>query len=212
MHDGQNLFDNRLSTFGEWGVDESMNAIEKKYGYSAIVVGIEHGEKSRIDEYSPYHHPKHGGGEGKRYLDFVVNTLKPYIDKNYRTIPDRKHTAIGGSSMGGLISFCAGIYYPETFGKLLVFSPSFWFSDEVYQEAQQLLKHQDMRIYMLVGREEVSMMVHGVEKVEAILRKDPRYGTQGNLLVKYVKDGHHNETFWRDHYGRAFSWLFSLEQ
>jgi predicted alpha/beta superfamily hydrolase len=212
FHDGQNLFDERYAPFGEWGIDESLNDIERQFGHSAIIVGIEHGDKTRIDEYSPYRHAKHGGGEGKRYLEFVVNTLKPYIDGAYRTLPAREHTGIGGSSMGGLISFCAAMYYPQTFGKLLVCSPSFWFSEEIYQEAAEQLRGGQFDLYMSVGKEEVSMMVHGVEKMETQLKAQGMGKDWGRLRVHYMPQGKHQEASWREEFPRAYRWLFQLEE
>ena len=99
LHDGQNLFDEAVAPFGEWGVDETMLELEKD-GFEAIVIGIDHGTKDRINEYSAYAHAKHGGGKGLSYLKFLVETLKPTVDKEFRTIPDREHTFIGGSSLG----------------------------------------------------------------------------------------------------------------
>ena len=70
-------------------------------------------------------------GEGEKYAQFIVNTLKPYIDANYRTLNDRLNTAIGGSSLGGLISYYTALQYDTVFSKALIFSPSFWFDDSV---------------------------------------------------------------------------------
>ncbi len=213
MHDGQNLFDERFAPFGEWQVDETLKEQEESLGREVIVVGIEHGDKTRLDEYSPYKHPKHGGGEGKRYLEFIVNTLKPYIDKEYRTLPDREHTIIGGASMGGLISFCAGIYYPDTFGKLLVLSPSFWFSEQVYTDAQELLAHESFpKIYMGVGMKEVSIMPHGVEKMEELLHQRPSYQQGKKLQVFYDIEGHHNEKTWARQFPHGIEWLLSASK
>ncbi|HRO72156.1 MAG TPA: alpha/beta hydrolase-fold protein, partial [Saprospiraceae bacterium] len=100
MHDGQNLFDKKTSFAGEWQVDEALDSLDKS-GYNvAIVVGIDNDGGKRLDEYSPWLNSKYGGGEGDKYIDFIAQTLKPYIDRNYRTIPDADHTGIMGSSMG----------------------------------------------------------------------------------------------------------------
>ena len=104
MHDGQNLFDNATSYIGEWEVDETLNELFNKTGKGFIVVGIENGGEERINEYTPWKNEKYGGGKGEIYIDFLVNTLKPYIDVTYRTKPQQKHTGLIGSSLGGLIS------------------------------------------------------------------------------------------------------------
>jgi len=106
MHDGQNLFDQATSYTDEWQVDETMEALSRG-GYPAIVVGIPNMGEQRIDEYSPFDDPAHGVGQGHAYLAFIVETLKPLIDQQFRTLPDRLHTGIMGASMGGLISLHA---------------------------------------------------------------------------------------------------------
>ena len=84
MHDGQNIFDEAASGFGEWGVDEAMDTLGNHYG-EMIVVGIDHAGVKRINEYSPYDMERYGKGEGDLYVDFLAKTLKPFIDKHYRT-------------------------------------------------------------------------------------------------------------------------------
>ena len=101
MHDGQNLFDTSTSYSGEWSVDETLNRLYKDGNASFIVVAIDNGKDKRLDEYSPWKNQKYGGGEGDAYLEFIVKTLKPYIDANYKTLKDKENTAIIGSSMGG---------------------------------------------------------------------------------------------------------------
>ena len=89
-----------------------------------IVVAVDNGGTHRVDEYQPWRSTdrRFGGGEGARYVDFIVQTLKPYVDAHYRTRPDRVNTGIGGSSLGGIISFYAALQYPDLFGRALVFS------------------------------------------------------------------------------------------
>ncbi len=99
MHDRQNLFDAATSFAGEWGVDETLDRLHALGDEGAIVVGIDNGEKRRMDEYSPWSSPKSSGGEGDAYVDFLVKTLKPYIDAHYRTESNRLHTGI--MVMGG---------------------------------------------------------------------------------------------------------------
>ena len=119
MHDGQNLFDKNTSGYGEWKVDEALDKLYREKGLKLIVVGIDHGGSERLNEYSPFKNEKYGGGKGDAYLDFVVNTLKPYIDSNYRTLSDKKNTGIMGSSMGGLISHYAALKFPKFLEKLV---------------------------------------------------------------------------------------------
>ena len=101
MHDAQNLFDAKTSFAGEWNVDEKLDSLSAQ----VIVVGIENGGDKRLEELTPYKNEKYGGGNAEKYLEFIVNTLKPEIDKKYRTKTDTKNTTIMGSSLGGLVSF-----------------------------------------------------------------------------------------------------------
>jgi len=134
MHDGQNLFEDTTSYSGEWGVDEYLDSIKLK---KCIVVGIDHGGEKRMNEYSPFDHEEFGKGEGAAYVDFVAKKLKPFIDRKFRTIRDRQHTFIAGSSMGGLISMYAVLRHPKVFGGAGVFSPSFWVSDKINSYIQK---------------------------------------------------------------------------
>src|SRR5690606_31923693 len=97
-----------------------------------IIVGIENGGQSRIAEYTPWSHPDYGGGDGEKYIRFISEVLKPYVDSHYRTFPDVKYTAIAGSSLGGLVSHFAGITFQNTFGRIGSLSPSLWFSSKIY--------------------------------------------------------------------------------
>lgn len=131
MHDGQDLFDEATSEgrLGpvEWEVDETI----AKYGDQYIIVGIDHDyhKNLREKEYSFFPTQKNSVVEGQAYISFIVKTLKPYIDSTYRTQSDVHHTGIAGGSLGGLISLYAGLTYPDTFGKIGVFSPSIWQDD-----------------------------------------------------------------------------------
>src|SRR4051812_9334479 len=128
MHDGQNLFDPATSFSGSWNVDVSM-AEASLEGFDAIVVGIPNMGADRLAEYSPFEHPELGGGRGDLYLEFLIDTVKPLIDERFMTIPDREHTGIVGSSMGGLISLYAFFRHPEVFGFAGVLSPSLWLTE-----------------------------------------------------------------------------------
>jgi predicted alpha/beta superfamily hydrolase len=133
MHDGQNLFDANTAFGGnEWGVDEVMlDYIAGSHAgqlNEAIVVGICN-TADRMSEYTPFPDPKHSGGNGDNYVKFIVEELKPMIDGQFRTRPDRASTFIGGSSLGGLISLYAGITRPQTFGGIIAMSPSIWWAN-----------------------------------------------------------------------------------
>jgi predicted alpha/beta superfamily hydrolase len=132
MHDAQNLFDVATAYAGEWKVDETMNALSKAGKLDLIVVGIDNGQDKRMTELNPWSNAQFGAGEGKEYVEFIVKVVKPLIDRQYRSKPDRINTAIMGSSMGGLISHYAINQYPDVFSKAGIFSPSYWIAGAAF--------------------------------------------------------------------------------
>lgn len=208
MQDGQNVFDEAMANFGEWQVDETLLRLEKERNFKAIVVAIDNGQDKRMDEYNPWIHQKYGGGEGDEYVDFMAQTLKPFIDKQYRTQPEAVNTAIIGSSMGGLISMYAVMKYPNTFGKAGLFSPSFWISKNAYRQVQQKANPQQQKIYMIVGLEEDPIMAKSFQKMNKILKRKGFDNKSLNAIA--IKDGKHQEWFWAREFEQAVSWLFGL--
>lgn len=206
MHDGQNLFDDATAYAGEWGIDESLNALAKSRGLRLIVVGIDNGGADRIHELNPWDNPEFGPGEGAQYMAFIVETLKPWIDQHYRTRCDRQHTAIMGSSMGGLISSYAISRYPQVFGKAGIFSPAYWLAPPVFADTAAHPPPRTTRIYFYAGGSESLSMVPDTERMVAILR---RAGLpQRNLLLNVNPVGRHAESAWRTEFPRAITWLF----
>ncbi|MDY7394456.1 alpha/beta hydrolase-fold protein [Aureibaculum sp. 2210JD6-5] len=206
MQDGQNLFDAATAFAGEWAVDETMNRLAKEKNLKMIVVGIDNGSKHRMDEYSPWKNKIYGGGKGDAYIKFIVETLKPKIDSSFRTKPQSKHTAIMGSSMGGLISYYGALKYPKTFGKVGVFSPSFWFSDKVIDFTKKQSKGTKVKAYFLMGSEEGNSAIEAMEKVVTTLKKSGY--KKKNFIKKIVLGGKHNEALWRNEFEEAILWLF----
>lgn len=207
MHDAQNLFDAKTSYAGEWKVDETLDSLKAK----VIVIGIEHGNEKRIEELTPFKNEKYGGGKADAYLDFIVSTLKPYVDSTYRTKTSKKHTGIMGSSLGGLVSFYAVLKYPETFGKAGVFSPSFWFSEEIFTYARQAKKSK-AKLYFLVGdnegnEEDHIVMVNDMNRMIEIVSEN-RCDCLNLTKSEVIKGGKHNEKLWADNFAKAFQWLY----
>lgn len=200
MHDGQNLFDKGIAFAGEWRIDEQLDSISAK----TIIIGIEHGGDKRIDELTPYVNEKYGGGQADKYLDFIVNTLKPYVDTHYRTKPDRENTGIMGSSVGGLVSFYAVLKYPKIFGKAGVFSPSFWFSDDLYDLAINTPRL-NTRLYFMAGDHESTEMVGDLDRMLDILHTKEDHK---KIHRKIVHNGRHDEKLWAKEFIEAYQWLF----
>lgn len=201
MHDAQNLFDSKTAYAGEWNVDEKLDSLNAQL----IVIGIEHGNEKRMEELTPFKNEKYGGGNAGAYLEFIVKTLKPQIDQKYRTKTQKKNTLIMGSSLGGLVSFYAILKYPEVFGKAGVFSPSFWFSDKIYDVAENIKKIKS-KIYFLCGDSESESMVSDLNKMEHLINTKRCYCLNLNEK-KIIKGGKHNEKLWRDGFTKAIIWL-----
>jgi len=206
MHDGQNLFDASTAFAGEWEVDETLNSLAEQGYHVPLVVGIDNGNGDRIGEYTPWANPDYGGGDGEKYIQFIVETLKPYIDQHYRTLPDRENTGLMGSSLGGLISHYGGLAYQDIFSKAGLFSPSYWFSDSIWAFTNQTGKLDDMRFYQLCGTNESTGEVGDVQRMNDSLVSIGF--PQENVFNKIVQDGQHNEQLWREGFGEAYLWLF----
>jgi predicted alpha/beta superfamily hydrolase len=206
MHDGQNVFDASTSFSGEWGVDETLSNKQKNGDQGCIVVAVDNGGASRLDEYSPYRNPAYGGGQGEAYVSFLVNTLKPYIDSAYRTKPEREYTSIAGSSMGGLISLYALVEHPLVFSKAGIFSPAFWFSDSLYAFIAGKPKQADVRIYFVAGLNESQSLVNDMDSM-IVLLKSVGY-TDAEIVSQVKVDGAHSEWFWKREFGACYDWLY----
>lgn len=207
-HDGQNLFDDSTSYAGEWGLDESLNQIANENGFRVIVVGIDNGQEKRINELSPWENPKYGAAEGEEYMDFIISQLKPYIDSTYRTLPAREHTAIMGSSMGGLISHYSIYRYPKIFSKAIIFSPSYWYADAVWSFTEENPIPEDSKLWLVIGEKEGNAVSNTNKMHQVILDS----GHPDENIVKQVDpEGEHNEPSWRRQFVPAVKWLFEVQ-
>jgi predicted alpha/beta superfamily hydrolase len=199
MQDGQNLFDEKLSFGGQdWRVDETMHALHRE-GIEAIIVGLNHGGERRVSEYNPFPHVWNGRGED--YVRFMVETVKPTIDRDFRTLGDRAHTGVMGSSLGGLISLYAYFAAPETFGFVGAMSPAFWVGGgAIYGVVERSYPHPG-RIYLDNGTRENS-----ARRMNALLLSK---GYRRDVDVKYVveQDAQHTESAWAGRLPEALRFL-----
>lgn len=195
MHDGQNLFDEATSFGAEWGVDQTLEA-GAEHGLEAIVVGIPNMGEARLDEYGPWREERHdAGGSGDLYLDFIVQTLKPVIDRDFRTLPERGHTGIAGSSMGGLISLYAFFRDSETFGFAGVMSPALWFGARRIYDYVEAAPFVPGKLYLDVGTQEGAEELADVRRLRDILVAKG-YEKGRNFLYVVEMGGAHNERAW----------------
>lgn len=206
MHDGQNLFDTYTAFAGEWEVDETLNALFDQGYFVPIVVGIDNGGEERINEYTPWPNVQYGGGQGSLYIEFIVETLKPFIDENYRTLPGRESTAIWGSSLGGLISHYGVLKYQEVFSKAGIYSPSYWFSDLVWTFTADMGIQDELMLYQMTGSLEGGTMVSNTWLMDELLT-NLGLDDEG-LSTSITEGGEHNEQLWREDFEAAYLWLF----
>jgi isoamylase len=205
MHDGQNLFDQATAYTCEWQVDETMEELSRT-GYPAIVVGISNIGRARTDEYAPFADPAHGGGKGEQYLAFIVESLKPRIDQEFRTLPGRDHTGIMGSSMGGLISLYAFFHHREVFGFAGVMSPSLWFANRAIFDAVRAASFAPGTIYMDVGRLEGRDELVDFRRMCTLL-VDKGYRPGSDLLCIEEPSAEHCEPAWQGRLHAALRFL-----
>ncbi len=198
MFDGHNVFFDQDATYGKsWGMKEYLDAA----GTELIVVGIECNSQGwrRLNEYSPvdfsFEQTGFIKGQGKVYMDWLVNTLKPQIDATYPTLPGREHTLIAGSSMGGLMTLYALCHYNHVFQRGAALSPSLWVNPEKVMallEAGQV--EADTCIYMDYGTEEMPNHPGNgqlLQKAVTLL-----LDKQVRLTFRIVPGGSHCEASW----------------
>ena len=203
LQDAQNLFDKHTSFSGEWRVDEILDSLKTEI----IVVGIEHGGDKRIEELTPFPHPEYKGGKADTYLDFIVSSLMPEIQQRYRILSGPESTFIGGSSLGGLFAYYSVLKHPEIFGKGVIFSPSFWYSEKIFDftEKADIHKVKDTKMYLRAGDSESETMIPLMFKIRQKLI-DKGY-SPCNIFARAIPEGKHNEQFWSSLFPEAVLWL-----
>ncbi len=209
LHDGQNVFD-RATSFGEeWEVDESaQRLITEGEIEPLIIVGIYNTGEHRLDEYTPTPEADEGrGGHADDYGRMLVEELKPFIDTTYKTLPS---AAMGGSSLGGLLTMHLGLRYPTAFSRLAVLSPSIWWDDRVIlREVEALPAHLPLRIWLDAGTAEgVDTLVNVRALRDALLAKGWELGDDLSYLE--AEGGEHNEQSWSARVERFLKFLFPL--
>lgn len=204
MHDGQNLFDAKTASFGvEWGIDETVNhLVAIGQMDEVIVVGIDN-TPDRLPEYTPCCDPKHGGGKLPAYEAFVVDTVKPMIDKTLRTLPGKDNTAIMGSSLGGIASVAIAQHHPDIFSKAGGVSSSFFWNNKAM--ITKLPARVPVRFYLDAGTKD-----DGLE--ETMLMRDAMlaqgYVAGTDLLYFKAEGGSHNEKSWAARVEKPLTWFF----
>jgi len=213
LQDGQNLFDPATAFAGNaWGLGE---VAEELIGNSEIepliIVGIYNAGTKRMAEYTPARDWRGRGGQAKGYAKLLIERVKPFIDGEYRTLPDRVNTGLGGSSLGGLVTLYSGLRFPETFGKLIVMSPSVWWANRaILREVRNLLRKSDQKIWLDIGTCEgpnPQVCITNTEQLrDALISKGWKLGYD----LEFVRDegAGHDEKAWGARMRSALNFLF----
>ncbi len=210
MHDGQNLFDPAAAFGGNtWKVADAMDAgADDGTIAEAIIVGPEN-TAARMDEYTPVADPTYMGGKGDSYLTMLVTELKPKIDADMRTLPDREHTAILGSSLGGLISAYAGVTHADTYGLVGVMSPSTWWDNNwlIGDVATTKATPRPVRVYVDSGDSGASN--DDVTQTKTLADQYRTLGYKDGATFDYVVQagGQHSEVYWAQRLPHAMAFL-----
>jgi predicted alpha/beta superfamily hydrolase len=206
LQDGQNLSDPFTAFAGKtWQLEGALARLRQR-GIEPIVVGIHHAGTARLAEYSPFADPRHGGGLGVRYCRFVLDTLGPRIDAQYRTSRHRSGRAIAGSSMGGLISLYAFFLRGSPFGRVAALSPSIWFGARGLLEYVEHAGTPRGRIYIDAGSAEGQDTMRNTRALARVLRRKG-YGSPGTLCYVEAHGHGHSETDWAKRLPDALAFL-----
>jgi predicted alpha/beta superfamily hydrolase len=211
MQDGQNLFDPETSFIkgNYWRLGETADAlIEAGAIEPMIIVGIYNAGVKRIDEYTPVEDKRLGGGKAEAYGRMIVQELKPYIDAQYRTLPDAGHCGIGGSSLGGLVTLYLGLRYPAVFSRLAVMSPSVWWRNRtILRTIAALIKKPELRIWLDIGTRESTRAVPDARALrDGLTKKGWRLGEDLNYFE--ADGGEHTESAWAERVAPMLRFLF----
>jgi predicted alpha/beta superfamily hydrolase len=213
MHDGQNVFDRATSATGaEWSVDETaQRLIESGAIEPLIIVGIYNAGERRIDEYTPTRDPKKNmGGKADAYARMLVQEVKPFIDRRYRTLRSAPNTGLGGSSLGGLLTLHLGLRFPTVFNRLAVLSPSVWWDDRaILRDVDALPAKLPLRIWLDAGTGEGEEVTRDSRLLrDALVRKG---WVEGQDLAYLEAEGAgHNEQSWAARVESVLRFLFPV--
>ena len=208
LQDAQNLFDDK-APFGNWGIDKKLAVLAERGMGDLIIIAIDHGGETRINEFlPPTKNEKLGHSDGRKYVKFLAKTLKPHVDTQFRTLTDRLHTGVGGSSMGGLVSIYAGLIHPEVFGRLMIFSPSLWAVQNAPFAAIRFFKPIPTKIYAYAGGKEGANVIPNVKNFQKAIQSQGFDNTKIGFKLALDPQGLHNERRWGEEFPKAVEWLF----
>ena len=211
LHDGQNLFDPGTSFIkgNYWRVGETADALTASGEIEPLViVGIYNNGEKRIGDYTPVEDRRLGGGKADAYGQMIVEEMRPFIGREYRTLAGAENCGMGGSSLGGLVTIYLGMRYPEVFGKLAVLSPSVWWRDRMILKYVERLPHKTgQRIWLDIGTREGRRALPDTRALKRMLvKKGWRKGK--DLEYREIQGGQHTEWAWAERVGPLLKFLF----
>ena len=213
LQDGQNLFDPATAFGGlDWQADVTADAmIERGEIEPPIIVGIYNTGVRRMSEYTPTRDPKHRkGGKADRYAEMLAQEVKPFIDREYRTLKASRYTAVGGSSLGGLVSLVAGLQYPRVFGLMAILSPSVWWDNRsILRWVRQYSSSVRPRMWLDVGTAEGNAPLEIVRDArilrDSLIERGWREGE--DLSYHEIEGAVHSEQAWAARFGSVLAYL-----
>jgi predicted alpha/beta superfamily hydrolase len=207
MHDGQNVFDATTAFLGnEWRVDEVADSLIRAGELKEIIIVGIYNTPDRNIEYSDT-------TTGQAYMNFLVSTLKPFVDQTYRSLPEREHTAVMGSSLGGLISFLSAWYHPDVFSRAGCISSAFLYQNylSVSMVEEYTGPDKNIRIYIdngAIGLEDT--LSPGSQRMLQALQNNG-FRLNENLQWHYDKTGDHSERAWARRVWRPLVFMFGRD-
>lgn len=211
LHDGQNLFDGNTAYLPHrtWRAHTTADRLtEQECIEPVILVGVANAGNDRMPEYTPVADPQLGGGRGPLYGQLLIEDLKPLIDREFRTLPDARHTALGGSSLGGLISLFLALEHRDVFGRIAVISPSIWWNGRsILRLARRASPEPELSIWLDIGTAEGAHHVRDTDLLFSIL-VERGWQVGSNLVYQRIFGGLHNEDAWADRFGEVLAFLF----
>jgi len=210
LHDGQNLFDGRTSFIPgqDWHVGQTADQCISSGAVEPLIIVGMYNTKARIREYTPTHVPKLGGGRADRYAKFLIEEVKPFVEREYRIRSNPETTGIGGSSLGGLVSLYVGLKKATIFGRIAALSPSVWWNQLViHRFVASLHVEPRPRIWLDIGTREGPRIVQDVEKFRDVLLQKG-WSLESDLHYERVEGAEHNETAWAQRVGPFLRFLY----
>jgi len=207
MFDGQNVFGDEGSFAGGWHAHEAVRKLDGRRHHVPIVVAIEHGGARRMDELTPWSMGRMGGGMADKFLDWVVGTVVPLVQRELPAQQGPVGAAVAGSSLGGLAALYAHYRHPDVFGGAIAMSPSLFVGrGKIYSFVSERDRPAISRVYLDVGgREAGGRMSNGVKRMAEQL--EARGYEKPQLLYRYDERAGHNEAAWRRRLPRALRFM-----